>query len=83
MELGLALTVAIYIETMFHMNGVGSLAVGALGYGSNTSPGGRFDLPMLAGIVFTIAFGVILLNLAIDLLYGWLDPRVRIRAGNL
>jgi peptide/nickel transport system permease protein len=74
MEIGLALTVSIYIETMFHMNGVGSLAVGALGYGSS----GHFDLPILAGIVFTIALGVILLNLAIDLLYAWLDPRVRI-----
>jgi peptide/nickel transport system permease protein len=83
MEIGLALTVSIYIETMFHMNGIGSVAVGALGYGSNTSPGGHFDLPILAGIVFTIALGVIVLNLAIDLLYAWLDPRVRIRAGNL
>lgn len=81
MEIGLALTVSIYIETMFHMGGVGSLAVGALGYGTMGSGGGHFDLPILAGIVFTIALGVILLNLAIDLLYGWLDPRVRIRAG--
>ena len=82
MEIGLALTVSIYIETMFHMQGVGSLAVGALGYGTTSTPGGHFDLPILAGVVFTVALAVILLNLAIDLLYGWLDPRVRIRAGN-
>jgi peptide/nickel transport system permease protein len=80
MEIGLALTVSIYIETMFNMYGVGTLAVAALGEGTSFSAGGRFDLPILAGIVFTVALSVILLNLLIDLLYGWLDPRVRIRA---
>jgi peptide/nickel transport system permease protein len=29
------------------------------------------------GIVLTVAALIVLANLAVDLLYGWLDPRVR------
>src|SRR6266511_367056 len=73
MEIGLALTVSIYLETIFRLHGAGNLALGALG-----QTGDSFDLPLLAGIVFTIAFTVIVLNLIIDLLYSWLDPRLRV-----
>jgi peptide/nickel transport system permease protein len=79
LEIGLALTVSIYIETIFHLGGVGTLAVGALGYGTFSGGGNQFDLPVLAGIVFTIALAVILLNLLVDLAYAVLDPRIRLR----
>jgi peptide/nickel transport system permease protein len=87
MEIGLALTVSIYIETMFSLNGAGKLAIGTLGYGSGIATGeggiaggsgGGFNLPVLAGVMFMIAFTVIVLNLIVDLTYAYLDPRIRL-----
>ncbi len=93
MEIGLALTVAIYIETMFSLHGAGQLAIGSLGYASGTAlggsgasggavaggnPGGQFDLPILVGVVFMIALTVIVLNLIVDVTYAMLDPRIRL-----
>jgi peptide/nickel transport system permease protein len=88
MEIGLALTVAIYIETIFTMHGAGELAIGSLGYSSGTAigagftvggaAGGAFNLPVLAGVMFMIALTVIVLNLIVDLTYAFLDPRIRL-----
>jgi peptide/nickel transport system permease protein len=84
MEIGLALTVSIYIEVMYSFSGAGRLAIGSLGYGSGIATGGfvggggAFDLPTLAGLIFLIALTVIVLNLIIDLTYAYLDPRVRL-----
>jgi peptide/nickel transport system permease protein len=88
MEIGLALTVAIYIETMFSLHGAGTLAIGSLGFASGTatggfdvsggSAGGAFNLPVLAGVMFMIALTVIVLNLIVDVTYAMLDPRIRL-----
>jgi peptide/nickel transport system permease protein len=87
MEIGLALTVSIYIETMFLLPGAGRLAIGTLGYGSGVATGegtivggtgGGFNLPILAGVMFMIALTVIVLNLIVDITYAYLDPRVRL-----
>jgi ABC-type dipeptide/oligopeptide/nickel transport system permease component len=87
MEIGLALTVSIYIETMYSMRGAGTLAIGSLGFGSGIASeggalaggagGGNFDLATVAGITFVIALTVIVLNLIVDVAYAWLDPRIR------
>jgi peptide/nickel transport system permease protein len=88
MEIGLALTVAIYIETMFSLHGAGTLAIGSLGFASGTatggdvvaggSVGGAFNLPVLSGVMFMIAVTVIVLNLIVDVTYALLDPRIRL-----
>lgn len=88
MEIGLALTVSIYIETMYSLHGAGTLAIGSLGFGTGIanetgglaggSGGGGFDLATVAGITFVIALMVIVLNLIVDLAYAWLDPRIRL-----
>ena len=87
MEIGIALTVAIYIETMFSLHGAGQLAIGTLGYGTGIatgagdvagSQGGAFNLPVLAGVMFMIALTVIVLSLIVDLTYAYLDPRIRL-----
>jgi peptide/nickel transport system permease protein len=39
---------------------------------------GPFDLPVILGIVFVVAVTVVLLTLIVDLLYGFLDPRIRV-----
>jgi peptide/nickel transport system permease protein len=88
MEIGLALTVAIYIESMFSLHGAGTLAIGSLGFASGTATGGgftsggaaggAFNLPVLAGVMFMIALTVIVLNLIVDVTYALLDPRIRL-----
>ena len=88
MEIGIALTVSIYIETMFILPGAGTKAIGSLGFGTGVAiegggvtggaGGGAFDLPTVAGIAFMIALTVVVLNLIVDLAYAYLDPRVRL-----
>jgi ABC-type dipeptide/oligopeptide/nickel transport system permease component len=63
------------------------MAIGALGFGSGAvdpsgiggvTVGGRFDLPMIAGVVFAIALTVVILNLLVDIAYAILDPRIKV-----
>jgi peptide/nickel transport system permease protein len=76
-DAGTALTAAIYIETVFGLQGVGSLAVRAL-----SGEAGGFDLPLTAGIVTVVGAFVVLLNLAADVAGAWLDPRIRRRSAS-
>ena len=39
---------------------------------------GRFDLPTLQGVVIFGAVAIILFSLIVDLLYAWIDPRIRL-----
>lgn len=62
------LTGAVVIETIFAIPGLGRYFVqGAL----------NRDYPLVLGVVTIYAALIILFNLLADLLYGWLDPRVR------
>ncbi len=62
------LTGAIVIETVFSLPGLGRYFVqGAL----------NRDYPLVLGVVVLYAALIIAFNLLADLLYGWLDPRVR------
>lgn len=58
---------SVVIESIFAIPGFGRLAQEAVS--------GR-DAPLLMGIILTSAILVILINLVIDMLYSWLDPRV-------
>lgn len=68
MAIGGILGGQVLIEQVFTIPGMGNLAVTALF--------GR-DYAVVQGIVLIIAVAVLLANLAVDLSYGWLDPRVR------
>jgi peptide/nickel transport system permease protein len=59
---------AVIVEQIFAIPGLGQVAVGA------TSQG---DIPLVMGLVIATAVIVILLNLVVDLLQGWLNPKVR------
>lgn len=59
---------AVITETIFGWPGMGQLAV--------TSAIGR-DYPLIMGVTVIVAAVVIAANLAVDLAYGWLDPRIR------
>lgn len=62
------LTGAVVIETVFALPGLGRYFVqGAL----------NRDYPLVLGVVTLYAALIILFNLVADLIYGWLDPRVR------
>jgi len=71
--LGLQITTlvsgAVVIETVFAWNGVGDLLVGATL---------RRDYPVLQFGVLVVASAVIVVNVAIDLAYALIDPRVRL-----
>jgi peptide/nickel transport system permease protein len=60
---------AVLVETIFAIPGLGQVAVGA------TSQG---DIPLVMGLVIVIAVIVVVLNLLVDLLQGWLNPKVRV-----
>jgi peptide/nickel transport system permease protein len=65
---GLVLSGAIAVETIFSWPGLGLATYDAL-----NGP----DLPMLQGLFLVFSAAVIVCNLAADLLYAYLDPRVR------
>jgi peptide/nickel transport system permease protein len=59
---------AVITEQVFNIPGVGRLLIQAIG---------RRDYPLVQGIVLIIALMYVLINLAVDLMYGILDPRLR------
>jgi peptide/nickel transport system permease protein len=59
---------AVIIEQIFAIPGLGQVAVGA------TSQG---DVPLVMGLVLVTATIVVVLNLIVDLIQGWLNPKVR------
>jgi len=69
MDIGLLLGGAIFIETVFGLNGLGGTAIRSIG---------QFDLPTLQGVVIFGAVAIIIFTLIVDLLYAWIDPRIRL-----
>lgn len=59
---------AIITEQIFAINGIGAQLIGALQAG---------DLPTVQTLTFLFAVLIVLANLLADVLYGWLDPRIR------
>ena len=67
-NLGFTVSGAIYVETVFSYDGLGKLFQTALV---------KQDFPLLQGAFLLLAVSVILANMAADILYLYLDPRVR------
>jgi peptide/nickel transport system permease protein len=67
-DLGVLLGGAILTETVFNIPGLGREAYQAIANG---------DLPIVQGAVIFSAAAIIILNLVVDVLYAFLDPRVR------
>ncbi|AKO99612.1 Dipeptide transport system permease protein DppB, permease component (plasmid) [Marinovum algicola DG 898] len=59
---------AIIAESVFSLNGLGRLMLHGIQ---------RRDYPVLQGGMLVIAFSFVIINLLVDILYSWLDPRVR------
>ena len=60
---------AIFVEYIFGWNGLGKEIIDAL----NT-----LDLPVIMGSVLVIATLFVIINIAVDLIYSWLDPKIRL-----
>ncbi len=58
---------AVFVEYIFGWNGLGKEIVNAL----NT-----LDLPVIMGAVIVIATLFIIINIFVDIIYGWLDPKI-------
>jgi peptide/nickel transport system permease protein len=69
MDIGVALGGAIFTETVFALPGLGRTALQSIT---------TFDLPTLQGIVVFATIAIIAFNLAVDLLYAVIDPRIRL-----
>jgi peptide/nickel transport system permease protein len=67
-NIGYVVAGAITVEIVFNWPGLGTLTVEALD---------SLDYPLLQGIFLLLSITVVLANLAADLVYGLLDPRVR------
>ena len=69
LQIGFLLGGAVVTETVFSWPGVGRLAVGAIL---------SSDFPMAQGTILVLSLAFILINLAVDVLYAVLDPRMRL-----
>ena len=68
LDIGILLGGAILTETVFNIQGIGRFAYNAIT---------RFDLPVIQGTVLFGAFFIVVMNLIVDILYAFIDPRVR------
>ncbi|MBN9409976.1 MAG: ABC transporter permease [Burkholderiales bacterium] len=70
-QLGAVLGGSVVVEVVFGWPGLGTLAFDALF---------QRDLNLLMGILFMSSALVVVVNLAVDLFYSWLDPRIEVAA---
>lgn len=68
LQYGFLLGGAVVTETIFAWPGVGRLAMQAIL---------QRDYPVVQGCVLLVALAFVLVNLLVDVVYGWLDPRIR------
>src|SRR6266511_3496164 len=69
-ELAFLLGGLVVTETVFTLNGLGRFMVDAILHR---------DIPVVQTMVLLTAFGIVFVNLIVDLLYAWLDPRISYR----
>ena len=67
-ELAFLIGGSVITESVFAIPGVGRLLLSAIA---------NRDYPVVQGVVVIVGFFVMATNLAVDLSYAWLDPRIR------
>jgi peptide/nickel transport system permease protein len=68
LDIALLVGGAIITETVFNIQGLGWLAI---------QSAQQQDLPTLVGVIMLTASAVAIMNLIVDVLYAFIDPRVR------
>jgi peptide/nickel transport system permease protein len=69
MDVGIALGGAIFTESVYGLPGLGRVVIQSLE---------NFDLPVTQGVVVFATLAIITFNLVVDVLYAWIDPRIRL-----
>jgi peptide/nickel transport system permease protein len=62
----------VIVEYAFGLNGLGSLLVDSVQ---------AKDFAVVQAIALLLVFAFLVINLVVDLLYAWIDPRVRLEQG--
>jgi len=68
LQVGTLLSGAIVTEVVFSLPGIGATGLNALL---------ARDYPVVQGVVLVVGIGYVLVNLAVDIIYGLIDPRIR------
>ena len=68
-QMAFLLSGSVIMESIFAVPGIGRLLVDAIS---------QRDYPIIQGVTVMVGIGVMLINLAVDVSYGYLDPRVRV-----
>jgi peptide/nickel transport system permease protein len=61
---------AVFVEFVFDWKGIGVVIVNALD---------KYDFPVVMGAVLFISIILVVINFFVDIVYGWLDPRIRMQ----
>jgi peptide/nickel transport system permease protein len=61
---------SVFVEYVFGWHGLGKVTVDALM---------NFDMPVVMGCVLLVAFFFVFINVLVDLIHAWLDPRIRLQ----
>jgi peptide/nickel transport system permease protein len=69
MDIGLALGGAIFTENIYSLPGLGRITIQAYQ---------NYDTPTVQGVIVFATVVIIVFNLAVDLVYAWIDPRIRL-----
>jgi peptide/nickel transport system permease protein len=69
MDLALALGGSVFVESVFNLHGLGQELVFAAH---------NDDVPVVVGVVVFVTLAVIVFNFIVDVVYAWLDPRIRL-----
>ena len=71
--IGTAVSGAVVVEVVFDWPGIGAMFADSIA---------NRDFPLIQAIVGMVAVAVLTANLVVDLLYGVVDPRIRLQASN-
>ena len=69
MDLGQLIGTTVITETVFNLRGLGWLSVTSIR---------QHDLPVIMGVTLVAAFALVIANLLVDIVYAFVDPRVRL-----
>jgi ABC-type dipeptide/oligopeptide/nickel transport system permease component len=58
----------VIIESIFRVPGIGGLLIETVF---------QRDFPTIQAIIIVVSVSIVIINLLVDLIYGWLDPRIR------
>ena len=60
---------AVFVEYIFGWNGIGKLLVDSIN---------NMDFPLVMGLILFIGVCFVFINILVDIIYNWLDPRIKI-----